>query len=197
MRSIKILLIAVGFTAWFSANAEQGGDYFGGSLGSTDFNTGVTTSDAALDESSGGFKLLYGIQAQKAVAVEVAYYDFGQSSLVGRTGDLFTTDGGTFVFLRNAVFLLDATALSVSGVFSRDVTRKLSLLARVGLNAWDTEVVSSGTSGGVVNDDGVDLFYGIGAQLALNEKYSIRAEYEIHDISEGINFLNFGLIARF
>lgn len=76
------------------------------------------------------------------------------------------------------------------------------------MHRWDieAEVFQEGFFVGDVNDDGVDLFYGIGGEVTpfTNERIKLRMEYEMFTAQEfnggwdfDFEFLNIGIIYAF
>ncbi len=71
-------------------------------------------------------------------------------------------------------------------------TGPVDLFAKVGLIAWDSKI-----EGGVFDDDGSDLAYGVGAQFRVLG-LSIRAEYEKFEISDvDLDMISVGLTYTF
>lgn len=177
--------------AFSSVTYAGSGNYFGASFGNTEVDTGISTSTATLDEEDSGFKILYGKKLQDWFAFEIAFHDFGESSLTGTPGDLFTFEGVTYQFVQNATVAVNGEAFAFSGLFSNEFTPSLSGFGRIGLSRWESE----GTAGGVtIKSDGTDLLYGVGLQYDVNQTIGIRGEYEVH---EDLDFLSVGFITRF
>jgi hypothetical protein len=68
----------------------------------------------------------------------------------------------------------------------------VDLFAKAGLIAWDSKI-----EGGVFDDDGSDLAYGVGAQFRVLG-LSIRAEYEKFEITDvDLDMISIGLTYTF
>ena len=188
-------VLATSLLAFSSMSYANSDSYFGASFGNSDFDTGLTTSTASLDEEDTTFKLLYGSQISENFAFELSYHDYGESSLRGTTGDLFAIDGELFQFIQDGSVVVSGDSLAISGVFTHKLTPSLSALGRVGLSMWNAELEVTTTNASVsVEDDGTDLLYGLGLQAHVGGNSWIRAEYEGH---EDIELLSIGFITYF
>jgi len=187
--------LATSLLAFSSISYANPDRYFGVSIGNSEFDSGITTSTATLDEEDSNFKLLFGSQINENFAIELSYHDYGESSLKGTTGDMFAIDGELLQFIQDGTVIVSGDSLAISGVFTHELTPSISALGRVGLSMWNSEAeVSTSSASASVEDDGTDLLYGLGLQARIGSNSWIRAEYESH---EDIELLNIGFIAYF
>lgn len=140
------------------AAAADNGFYLGGSVGQANLEIddigGVTAEDFKGDDT--GFKLIAGIRPLDWLAVEAAYVNFGEPEDRGLRAE---GDG------------ISAFAVGFLPLGPVD------LFAKGGLIAWDSKISGS------FDDDGTDLAYGAGVQFRV-WSISVRAEYEIFDVSD-------------
>ncbi len=202
INAVILSTIMLGIFSNTHASIDKIGEYVGVSYGKTSISTGIVPTTATLDQKDSGFKLIYGLQFNKMFALEFAYHDFGDASLTGETGDQFKLrNNKTFTFLQNKTILYSASAFSINGVMSRNITPSLSLLGKLGFSTWEIEVDHSGIDNAAGYDvSGVDFFqYGFALQYKIKNNLSIRGEYENHDFSEGdaTTAVTIGLIAHF
>ncbi len=201
----KRLFMAVPLLTLFQTAIAQGSDnnfYIGAGLGQSNYDTGVSslTGSARHDKTDSGYKLFAGYSLNKFVAVEGHYADFGKTSLSGNTGDTFVHDGTTYSFVANNVTLTsNASSLGIAGVFSYPVTDSIAPFAKIGLHYWEDDgKASSGVASYNVGDDGTDLFFGIGMNIAINDSLSARLEAERFKFDDDeLDYFSIGLQYNF
>lgn len=187
MKVKNILLAAVVTASALGGQAYATGDsYVGLGFGSAKYDTGVTnlTGTAKLDEKDNSFKVFYGFNVASQVSVELHYADFGETSLTGNNGDNLDYDGDTFEFTDDDVSVKgDAKSFGVSGVFKLFEEATFNPYLKAGVHRWDTKVIGKSVSDSdSVNDDGFDLFFGLGAEVKLSDSFFLTAEYESYKI---------------
>jgi hypothetical protein len=161
------------------AVAADNGFYFGGSVGQANLKiddlTGGALADDDFDADDTAFKLIAGIRPLDWLAVEAAYVNFGEPK-DDVSGIPLEADGDG----------ISAFAVGFLAVGPVD------LFAKAGLIAWDSKI-----EGGVFDDDGSDLAYGVGAQFRVLG-LSIRAEYEKFEITDvDLDMVSVGLTYTF
>jgi hypothetical protein len=161
------------------AVAADNGFYLGGSVGQANLKiddlTGGALADDDFDADDTAFKLIAGIRPLDWLAVEAAYVNFGEPK-DDVAGFPLEADGDG----------ISAFAVGFLAVGPVD------LFAKAGLIAWDSKI-----EGGVFDDDGSDLAYGVGAQFRVLG-LSIRAEYEKFEITDvDLDMISIGLTYTF
>jgi hypothetical protein len=155
--SLAILLTMAGGAAHA---AEQG--FF------AEVGAGFTTMDSGLDGVPGVsvddedvfFSIGGGYNFNNMFAAEAGYIDLGEASVSNIFGDKATISADGFYF---------GPRLTIG------VTEQLDAYARIGLLAWDAEVTSNfGLSG---QDDGTDVYFGIGAAWNLSPQFAVGADW--------------------
>lgn len=132
-----------------NAYAEgTGNTYVGLSFGKMEADVDVISFDDTT------FKLFGGVKLNDKFAIE------------GHFANMDTTELGVN---------LDVTSLGVSGVFTPMQDAQFAPFFKVGLNMVDAEASMGGLS---ASDDEMELSFGLGAAFAVNERFSIRGEYE-------------------
>ena len=126
---------------------------------------GLSTSG---DDTSFGVRGAYSLNEN--FSLESAYQSYGE------TDDTYIDSFGDTI---NNKLSSTALSLGIKGVIPLD--NGLSLNARVGISFWDAEIkeTDSAFPGETFkgDDNGNDLYYGIGAQYQINPQIFIAAEY--------------------
>ncbi len=175
-------LTALGSTA---AHAVDNGIYIGASVG----DAGVEFDGIEgfnIDDSDTGFKLNAGWRILDWLAVEANYVDLGS------TEGTFTQ--GSFVDER---LEFEASGINFSGLLFLPVG-PVDFFARAGFVTWDAEAKLSDITDATDDDSGMDFSYGGGAQFRV-WSLSLRAEYEVFDISEAdnVDMISLGIMWTF
>lgn len=176
-------LTTVAALGLMAANAAQAdvapGFYAGVSIGSAS----AEDDESGFDGDDTGFKLFGGYSFNQNFAVELAYFDGGAPD------DNF---GAVNVELETTGFI-------ASAVGRLPVSDTVSLFGKIGFASYDLEATAS--SGGLsasVDDSDSDLAYGVGASIAVAERFEVRVEWEAVDVQDGaFSFLSVGGLYRF
>ncbi len=170
---------------WFAAalafatctsQAADNGIYLGAAISQSeidDLGTGLDIDDT-------GWKLIVGIRPLDFIGAELNYVDLGSE--------------------RQSIGGLDArvegTALTGYGVLFLPLPF-LDLYAKAGVAYWETEG-GGDLSAGVLDDDGTEFAWGVGAQVRF-WSLAARLEYEAFDIgdSEGADVYSLGVTWTF
>lgn len=148
----KIALAALLAASFGGASAQV---YVGGGFGPSHVNLDCPAILGSCDTSDTGYKLYGGYKLNPAVALEVAYVDFGKAKF---TGGSLAADG----FLINAAF-------------RHNFTRELNGVARLGVAALDTKLSGPRVIGGSQTDSSTKLYFGLGAEYALQKNFKLTA----------------------
>ena len=171
--------------------------YFGGSFGWTDIDTGVSavTGTAKLDEEDTGYKFFAGLELNKIFSAEVHYANIGEATLTGNNGDTFVLDGAPFTFTANGTTMeAEGTSFGISALARLPIDGKIKPFVKLGVHFWDIDAkLSSPVGTASFNDDGTDIFYGVGVEVEAADRLSARAEFERFD---DVDFLSIGLVFR-
>jgi OOP family OmpA-OmpF porin len=129
------------------------------------------------------------------VGAEIGQADFGGESdtafkfLGGyRITRHFAAEGAyAWLFDKNGA---EATAFELVAVGSLPLANQFSVFGKLGFaNAY----IESST----LDEEKVELTYGVGVQYDLNHNLGLRAQWQRYDTSEEIDFLSLGLVWRF
>jgi hypothetical protein len=168
----KLLAVLIGILAPSWAGAAEW--YLGGGIGEK-----VTAGEVsrpleefgvrAPDESR---KIYAGAELGKILAVEGAYYDFGDRVCCPQLADAgFATS-------------LQGVALAAVGRLPLPVPR-LQIFAKGGVLFWEEEGDEITIAGPIaVSVDGSDPIFGVGASIRLAGPLRVRAEWETFDLGE-------------
>ena len=153
------------------SNAVMADVYVGMGIGSASYNVDLTALGGGnFEDSSTGTKLYGGYSFNKFIAAEVAAYNFADASV----GALETSPGsGTFV---SAEAGMKGAGAYVVGIYP--VTKKVKLMARLGMLNWNAELRFNNISGG---NDGNDIAYAFAASYGLTKEFLVTAEWESFD----------------
>ena len=179
---MAVLATVVTLTLTQPANAQSVGDgYLGGSIVQTtvddycDSGATVTVTNCSDDDTS--VKLYGGYNLHKNFAVEGGYIDFGEVKGTGTLTSGFSSPVKS-----------SAKSFFFAGIGKIHIHPKANLFGKFGLHRWDAEVETNLVD---IDDDDVDLFYGIGGEVALfpNQNIKLRLEYEMFELE---NFISSG-----
>ncbi len=175
--------------------------YMGLGLGKTSTDTGVkaATGTAKLDEDDAGYKLYGGVQLNKYLSIEGFYADLGDATLSGNNGDTFAYKGTTYTFTASGKIGISATSIGIAPVVGYDVNDWFRPFAKVGLHRWKMDAnVATNAGSASLAASGTDFMAGLGADFAVTDNISIRAEAERFsmDISD-VDLLSVGVSYRF
>ena len=226
-----VLAIAMAVAISGNAMAADGDFYIGigygntklKDLGSESSNDGVVSKE--LDVTDSGAKLFAGYELNKNLSIEAFYADLGKAQArINATGE-FSDEvvpgyllSGSAAATANAT--LSAKSFGVAGIFKLPVTEQFSVFAKIGFHNWDSKLSFNGENSGTVrlngrllasapgfysasfSDSGTDTMYGIGAVYNIDNKFSIRAEYEVSAfggdlIDTDVEFISVGAQMKF
>jgi len=206
MRIAKIAplsLILAGLAAFGTSQAQENLDwYLGAGLGDANFDSGVTsvTGTASLDEDDTATKIFAGVSVNPNLSIELQYSDLGEAKLSGNTGDRFNLNGTTFEFTSdNAQISAEAESIGASVLGVLPVTERFQAFGRLGLHTWDATATSTTPEQREeLEDDGTDLFFGVGVEIALIHEASLRIEAEQYELDdEDVTSVGGSLLYRF
>ncbi len=163
MRNLLIGAVALFMTSTIFAQSKYFLSY---ELSDNEWDTGVAVvSGAVLDEDDNGYAILGGIHLNDNLDIELGYKDFGEASLAGASGNRFTYEGTTYQFNATATITMEGDAYLIGVKPKYKLSESLSLYGRLGVSMWDVTLgVATGTSSANVDDDGNDIYYGLGIQ---------------------------------
>ena len=190
-----------------SVPAFAGGNFYGGvSVGLAEAD-GLCSGDLAgadsCDDEDTAWKILGGYHITERIGVEFFYADFGKFDGSG-SFDSFSASGS-----------VEADGFGLSGVYTYPVNERFGIFGKAGVFRWEAEFSASlsdtfETVSDSANDGRLDLTFGAGAEYALTEKLSLRAEWEwFKDVGEmevemfdfevdldgaDVNFLSVGIL---
>jgi hypothetical protein len=158
--------------------------YVGASVGEG-FDTDAGLGDFGLDTDDQTFKLFAGVSLGRVLGVEAAWHDFGDVSCCTPP----IADGG---------FDIGGEGVSVAAVAGLPIWR-LRLFAKAGVIAWKVDGELETIAGRVAfEDSGEDPMAGVGVDLKLIKKLSVRAELEVFRIADdNVSVTSVGLQYRF
>jgi len=172
----------VGTMAWAG---EGPGFYGGGSVGLSHYEDEEDKISAALgtagltgtvdtDSNDLGWKLFGGYRFTPYFGAEVEYIDLGEES-----ADIAIT--APIIGSINAA--AEVSGVSLTGTAGYPIVPQGYVFGKLGGFIWDSNTRGGATLGGVpiglgVDDNGVDLTFGLGATYELLEHVKVRAEWE-------------------
>jgi OmpA-OmpF porin, OOP family len=161
--SIGLAILALGVS--MSAHAqEESGFYVGAAVGKADNQSGEFHGDDTAFELFGGYTF------NDYLSVELAYVDAGTQR--DRIGDIDVANSSSGVIAS----ILPTLPLGES----------LAVFARLGYAFYESDAeFRSGDQVATDSDSDSDLVYGGGIQYRFAERFTIRADYEYVDISDG------------
>ncbi len=144
----------------------------------------VSDSSVPLDEDATGFRLTAGYQIVPWLAVDLGYVDFGmfESNLIDPNGPPIPLEGS-------------ADGLELGLVGRVPLGDKFALTGRAGMLWWNSDVVVGGVP---QSDSGNDFAYGLGVEMALNQRFVVTGAWQKFDIADtDVDLFSLGLRLRF
>lgn len=170
MKSPVITLFTLLAAAAFSSTilAEP---YVGIGIGTAYYKADLTAlGGGQLDEDGTGTKLYGGYAFNKYFAAEASVYNFAEASI----GALETSPGsGTFV---SAAASMKGVGAYAVGMYP--VSKKVNLLAKLGMLSWDADIRVDNTTR---TNDGTDAAYALAASYAFTKEFLATVEWETYD----------------
>lgn len=162
------LVLALG-TAGASAQQLIAEPYVGFGWGQYQLEFESPDIDDSFDESQDAVRLFAGTQFTDALAAEISLYDF---------------EGGTDTNIST-----DLEGVSIATLFTAPLHERFDLFAKVGWFWWESEVETTFPDDPVLSqdDDGNDVFFGVGAKVGLTDAIDLRLEYDRYDLDTNVN----------
>jgi len=181
MKNLFMATFVVAFTFTLSqpagAQDDVGRWYIGGSIGQTkvddycDSSAIVTVRNCS--DTDTGLAIYGGYNLHENFAVEGGYIDFGEVTATFRINSA------------DAINKDELWSLFGAGVGKINVGERVTLFGKAGLHRWTADKTLTNANPMGFDDDGVDLFYGIGGQVSLpGDKFKIRLEYQIFKVGD-------------
>jgi OOP family OmpA-OmpF porin len=149
-----------------------------------------------MDASDSGWSALVGHRFNQYFALEAAYSDLGEVT-AHLEGDVPSLTQFAADLPRVHPYSIDGYSLSaIAGL----PIRKAMLFGRAGWMSWQSNqeaVIGSGMHV-AIRDDGIDAFWGLGAQYAFAQRWTVRAEWERYKTRRNdLEFTSVSLTFRF
>ncbi len=128
------------------------------------FDPGLSCS---ADDTSTGWKVLFGRQFNKNAAAEFGYVDLGKASVTG-SGTIFGIPaiiGGDW----------EVKGFNADFVGILPASNDWAVFGKIGIFSWDVDLKGIG---GSESKSGADLTYGIGVKYDISNTVGLRAEWE-------------------
>jgi len=186
------LLSCLAFSSQQSLAANAGKFYVGADVGATEFSGDGPGKDSIFvpgqkfRDSDTSYGLHAGFQFNDWFAAELGYTDFGSAT------DRFKIKPDiVFIVAPNDTQTVDAKGISLTGVFSHQLSSKFSVLGLLGVSSMDYKNTLSGgfseVTGSLLerhsfSDQG--LIYGMGATYALNDAFALRLDLRRNDVGD-------------
>ena len=167
--------MAMPFTA-VQAQTDTPEVFVGGSIGYARLeNEEVPNSSDEVNDNRFGYGLRAGVRFSPVFGLEGGYTDFGEAEENGVT---YSADG-----------------LTLAGTVHIPLAERASVYGKLGQLFWDAE---GRTSFGTFEDDGNDVFYGVGLGLPVGAATDLRFEYERFALDDAdVDQASIGLDVRF
>ena len=192
-QSVTLLGVFLLFALSATTHAAQPGWYGGVGFGQSDYDLGVSDFDDGsllsgnVDETDTAFKIFLGNRINENVSIEFGYLNLGEATFEGVSdGSALLFDGLWEAGPVSADAETDGIHLAFIG--NIPISDRLGLMAKAGLFVWDVSLGLSDTSGSYSGDeDGTDLFFGLGLDYEITDKVAIRGEWERYSMDFGID----------
>ena len=196
MKKLVILLFTFSLLGLQTVKSEE--FYIGIDYLNNEIDTGITNISSTLDEKDNGYSLYAGLPMNENLDFEISYNDFGEASLSGVSGNQFILDGTTYVFNATATLAVSATSIGFAAKPKVEISEGVVLYGKLGVHNWDSELsITSTTATANADEDGTDVFYGIGLEVNL-AKLKGRVGYSMYDLDgEEVDSINVGFSYNF
>jgi len=196
MKKIAIIILSISVFLTQSLRAE--GVYIGIDYLNNKIDTGVTNISSNLDEKDTGYSLYAGMPINENLDIEISYQDFGEASLSGVSGNQFRVGSTTYQFTTTATIAAEADSFGIAAKPKYNINDNITVYGKLGIHSWESTLsVNAATGSANVTEDGTDIFYGAGIQVAFNN-LSARVGYTIYDLDgEDVDSINAGLAFKF
>ena len=143
--------------------------YVGMGIGSAFYKADLTSLGGGnIDDNGTGTKLYTGYEFNKYFAAEVTAYNFAEASI-----GAFEVSPGNFVSASVSMKGFGAYAV---GMYP--VSKKVNLMAKLGVLSWDADLQADGNTG---TNDGTDAAYALEASYAFTKELLATVEWEAFD----------------
>ena len=134
----------------------------------------------------GKFDLGIGYSFTPTLSAELSYHQFGDSTLVDVASGISVTAG--------------VSSFTAAVVGNYPINEQVSLLGKIGFARNKTDLTASlGNVSASASSSKTSLYYALGGEYNINEKYAIRAQYEdfgdIDDSTDPASATAFGISA--
>lgn len=121
-----------------------------------------------VDDTDTSFKIFGGAMFNPNLGLEIGYTNFGEGSARWDDGFDYINDK------------YEASAFYIAGLGVVPITERVGFFGKIGLASWDLDVSETSSIPGInysASESGMDLMFGIGAQLDVNNML-LRLEFE-------------------
>jgi OOP family OmpA-OmpF porin len=177
-RNYLLGALAAGLIVSLNVHAnEDAGFYLGASIGE------ATDKVEEFEDSGTSFKILAGYAFNRYFATELAYVDAGK--LEDRIGEIEAT--------------VESTGVLAAVLGKVPLGAYFAVFGKLGYAFYDEEVsLRLGDLQASETKSDEDLLYGVGVELNLGQRFKLRTEYEIVDVSDAdFDIVSLGGTLRF
>jgi OOP family OmpA-OmpF porin len=183
--ALAVLGLACALAMSASAAAQESGFYVGATLGQSEFQDECTGSGGGFscDDKDSAWRVLFGYQFNRYIAVEGGYHNFGEATASG--------------FGVTATAEMDAFEVLAVGSFP--FTNQFSGYGKLGLYRGERQV-SSNIPGFGGTDTNNDFTFGFGLRFDFTRNLGLRAEWQryvdVGDVGD-VDVMSVGVIFKF
>ena len=160
---VSLILVSASLASISTAAAEP---YVGFGIGTASYIADLSSLGGGdLDDDGTGTKLYIGYSFNKYFAAEFSAYNFAEASVAA-----VEVSPGTFASASVSMKGFGAYAV---GMYP--VSKKVNLMAKLGVLSWDADLQVNNTSG---ENDGSNAAYALAASYAFTKELSVAAEWE-------------------
>jgi len=183
---------------WYlgAALGEASADYSSGDLRGDLAARDWSISEVSVDDTDTAWKIYVGYQLTDLIALELGYADLGEVE-TRYTTDIPPNQIDAILQDTYDVHPYLGDGFTAGGALRWPLGDRFFLTARAGVFAWQADIevkVVSGGQGRVDgDDDGVDLYYGIGAEWRAWRSLGITLEWERYKLDDWVDVPTAGL----
>ncbi len=167
MKKISVITLLTLFLTGYAMQSSADA-YIGLGVGSTAYKVDLSSlGGRSFDDKTTGTKFYGGYAFNKYFALEASYYNFAEASV-----GALETDPGSGVFVSASA---NSKGFAGYAVGMYPVSKKVNLMAKLGVLSWTTDLEFNNTTG---SNSGTDIAYGLVASYAFTKQILAVAEWE-------------------
>ena len=206
IKQLSFAIIAASCLSVSSSYAEN--MYVSATLGNTEVDLGISSGTGyTVDDDDASYGLNLGYKFSDSFSAEIGYQYLGEASITATSNITGTAWGYAYTINSGSTVAGEGDGFTFGIKGNYPVTENFDIYGKAGLLAWTVDYSISGTAtvagttytgSGSFDDDGSDLYYGVGAQYNFNDSVGLGIEYVNSEIADAdTDTFNASLMVQF